>query len=168
MSNLTAQLFPAFNQDILTDLLRCPSRKPGGSPASWRWLVHDAVRWRHPRGDGVHFPFGRAAAVPQGQGAERGSGLWACCWRFGGGGVGKTFLAVHPVAPHLPGGFGARLGGGGAVRRFSWRWLGFFYAAFAPVRLRRGQLLAGTLVAACCGSRSPAVRWFLRVIPDYG
>lgn len=168
MSNLTAQLFPAFNQDILTDLLALSQSKAWGlagvvalvwSMTPFAGAIRAAMECIFRSGVRLQFLKAKALNVAAVLGM-----LLAFVAVVGG----KTFLAVHPVAPHLPGGL-ARVLGVGAPFAILLAVLGFFYAAFAPVRLRRGQLLAGTLVAALLlVAIRPLFGWFLRVNPDYG
>ena len=168
MANLTAQLFPAFNQDILTDLLALSQSKAWGlagivalvwSMTPFAAAIRTAME-RIFRSD-VRLQFWKAKALNL-------AAVLGILVTFVGLVGWKMFLTVHPLAERLPAGL-ANLLGSGAPFLITLAVLAFFYLVFAPVRLRRAHLFAGALAAAgLLTAIRPLFGWFLRVNPDYG
>ena len=168
MSNLTAQLFPAFNQDILTDLMALSQSKAWGlagvvalvwSMTPFAGAIRTAME-RIFRSD-VRLQFWKAKALNV-------AAVLGILVTFVGLVGWKMFLTVHPLEERMPAG-AAKMLGAGAPFAITLAVLAFFYWVFAPVRLRRAHLLAGALAAtALLTVIRPLFGWFLRVNPDYG
>lgn len=170
MAELTAQIFPAFNQDILTDLMALSQSKAWGvagiialvwSMTPFAGAIRTAMD-RIFRAEGrMQFLKAKALNVAAVLGILT-TFVALVGW--------KMFLLVRPLPERLPIPVAlAKLLEVGAPFGITLAVLGFFYLVFAPVRLRRSQLLAGALTAAgLLLVIRPLFGWFLRVNPDYG
>ncbi len=168
LANLTTQLFPAFNQDILADLMALSQSKAWGVAGiiALVWSMTPfagAIRTSMERifRSGVRMQFLKAKALNV-------AAVLAMLVMFVGLVGWKMFLLVRPLANRLPAGLAKALEVG-APLLVTLAVLAFFYAVFAPVRLRRAQLLAGALAATGLLSViRPLFGWFLKMNPDYG
>ena len=170
MADLTAQLFPAFNQDLLADVMALSQSKAWGvvgilalvwsmTPfaAALRTAMARIFRME------VRMSFLKAKALNV-------AAVLGILLTFVGLAGWKIFLMVRPLSERLPlpAGLSAALAVG-APFLIAAAVLAFFYGVFAPVRLRRPQLLAGAgATAALLIAIRPLFGWFLRVNPDYG
>ncbi len=170
MANLTAQLFPAFNQDILTDLMALSQSKAWGlagivallwSMTPFAGAIRTAMV-RIFRAD-VHLQFWKTKALNV-------AAVLGILLTFVALVGWKIFLLIRPLSEWLPLPAGAGHGlAAGAPFAITVAVLAFFYVAFAPVRLRRAQVLAGTLTTALLlAVIRPLFGWFLAVNPSYG
>lgn len=170
MSDLTAQLFPAFNQDILTDLMALSQSKTWGvvgvialvwSMTPFASAIRTAMDRIFRAGGGMQFLKAKVLNV---------AAVIGILSTFVGLVGWKMFLLIKPLQQRLsiPGWLAEGLAVG-APFLITLLVIAFFYLVFAPVRLRHGHLLAGALVTAgLLIVIRPLFGWFLRVNPDYG
>lgn len=170
MADLTAQLFPAFNQDILADVLALSQSK------AWGGVGIVALVWSM-------TPFAAALRTAMARifrteirmnilkaKALNVAAVLGMLVTFVGLAGWKIFLMVKPLSERLPLPAGlAEALAVGAPFLITVAVLAFFYLVFAPIRLRHAQLLTGALVtAALLIVIRPLFGWFLRVNPNYG
>ena len=170
MAELTSQLFPAFNQDILTDLMALSQSK------TWGVVGVIALVWSM-------TPF--AAAIRAGMDrifraevkrqflkakALNVAAVLAILSTFVGLVGWKMILLLKPLPARLPVPVWlAKAVAVGTPFMVTLAVIAFFYVVFAPVRLRRSQLVAGALATAgMLTVIRPLFGWFLKVNPDYG
>lgn len=170
MADLTAQLFPAFNQDILADVMALSQSK------AWGVVGIVALVWSMtPFAAALRTAMARIFRTEIRMGILKAKALNVAAVlgmlvTFVGLAGWKIFLMVKPLSERLPlpAGLSAALAVG-APFLITVAVLAFFYLAFAPIRLRHAQLLTGALVtAALLIVIRPLFGWFLRVNPDYG
>ena len=170
MANLTGQLFPAFNEDILADVMALSQSKAWGvagilalvwSMTPFAGAIRTAMV-RIFRAD-VHLQFWKTKALNV-------AAVLGILLTFVALVGWKIFLLIRPLPEWLPLPAGAGHGlAAGAPFAITVAVLAFFYVAFAPVRLRRAQMLAGALTTALLlAVIRPLFGWFLRMNPDYG
>ena len=170
MADLTAQLFPAFNQDILADVMALSQSK------AWGVVGIVALVWSMtPFAAALRTAMARIFRTEIRMGILKAKALNVAAMlgmlvTFVGLAGWKIFLMVKPLAERLPLPAGlAEALAVGAPFLITVAVLAFFYLAFAPIRLRHAQLLTGALVtAALLFVIRPLFGWFLRVNPDYG
>ena len=170
MADLTAQLFPAFNQDILADVMALSQSK------AWGVVGIVALVWSMtPFAAALRTAMARIFRTEIRMGILKAKALNVAAVlgmlvTFVGLAGWKIFLMVKPLAERLPLPAGlAEALAVGAPFLITVAVLAFFYLAFAPIRLRHAQLLTGALVtAALLIVIRPLFGWFLRVNPDYG
>ena len=170
MADLTAQLFPAFNQDILADVMALSQSK------AWGVVGIVALVWSMtPFAAALRTAMARIFRTEIRMGILKAKALNVAAVlgmlvTFVGLAGWKIFLMVKPLAERLPLPAGlAEALAVGAPFLITVAVLAFFYLAFAPIRLRHAQLLTGALVtAALLFVIRPLFGWFLRVNPDYG
>ena len=170
LAALAGELFPAFNADILRDLMALSQSKAWGvaGVVALVWSMTPfaaairAAMARVFRAE-ARLPFLKAKALNV-------AAVLGILLTFVGLAGWKMFLAVRPLHERLPLPAGlAEAVEVGAPFLVTLAVLAFFYLAFAPVRLRVRQLLAGALAtAALLAVIRPLFGWFLRVNPDYG
>ncbi len=168
MSDLTAQLFPAFNQDILADLMALSQSKAWGVAGiiALVWSMTPfagAIRTSMERvfRSEVRTRFLKAKALNV-------AAVLGILTTFIGLVGWKIFLLILPLEERLPSGL-AKMLGEGTPFLVTLVVLAFFYRVFAPVRLPRPHLLAGALAAAgLLIVIRPLFGWFLKMNPDYG
>jgi membrane protein len=170
MSNLTAQLFPAFNQDILADLMSLSQSKTWGVVGiiALVWSMTPfagAIRTAMDRifRAGIQMQFLKAKALNV-------AAVLGILVTFVGLVGWKMFLLVRPLPERLaiPAWLAKALAEG-APFLATLAVVGFFYLVFGPVRLRRTHLLTGALVTTgLLMVIRPLFGWFLKVNPDYG
>ena len=170
MANLTAQLFPAFNQDILTDLMALSQSKARGvvGVIALVWSMTPfagAIRTAMARifRSEIKMRFFKAKALNL-------AAVLGILITFVGLVGWKMFLLVKPLPERLPiPTWLANVLTEGTPFLVTVAVIAFFYLVFAPVRLRRGHLLTGALVtSALLIVIRPLFGWFLKVNPDYG
>ncbi len=170
MSELTAELFPAFNQDILSDLMSLSQSKAWGVAGiiALVWSMTPfagAIRAGMDRifRSEVKRQFLKAKALNV-------AAVLAILSTFIGLVGWKMFLLVQPLPERMP--IPAWLANAvtvGTPFLVTLAVLAFFYVVFTPVRLRRSQVLAGAMTTAVLLSViRPLFGWFLKVNPDYG
>ena len=170
MANLTGQLFPAFNQDLLADVMALSQSKAWGVAGilALVWSMTPfagAIRMAMERifRSGIRVQFVKAKVWNV-------AAVLGILTTFVGLVGWKVFLLIRPLServampswlePFLTSGapFGVTL----AV-------MVFFYGVFSPVRLSRSHLLTGALMATgLLMVIRPLFGWFLKVNPDYG
>jgi membrane protein len=170
MADLTEQLFPAFNQDILADVMALSQSKAWGVVGiiALVWSMTPfaaALRTAMARifRTEIRMNFLKAKALNV-------AAVLGMLVAFVGLAGWKIFLMVRPLAERLPLPAGlAEALAVGAPFLITVAVLAFFYLAFAPIRLRHAQLLTGALVTAgLLIVIRPLFGWFLKVNPDYG
>lgn len=170
MGELTAELFPAFNADILTDLMALSQSKAWGVAGiiALVWSMTPfaaAIRAGMERifRTEIRRQFFKAKALNV-------AAVLAILSTFVGLVGWKMFLLVKPLPDRLPvPAWLAKAVAAGAPFLVTVAVIAFFYAVFSPVRLRRSQGLAGALAAAgLLAVIRPLFGWFLKVNPDYG
>lgn len=170
MADLTAQLFPAFNQDILADVMALSQSKAWGvvGIVALVWSMTPfaaALRTAMARifRSEIRMNFLKAKALNV-------AAVLGMLVTFVGLAGWKIFLMVQPLSARVP--LPAQLAEAlavGAPFLITVAVLAFFYLAFAPIRLRHAQLLTGALVTAgLLIVIRPLFGWFLKVNPDYG
>ena len=170
LTALTAQLFPAFNRDILADVMALSQSKTWGvvgvvalvwSMTPFAAAIRNAMARIFRTENRMNFFKAKALNV---------AAVLGMLVTFVGLAGWKVFLLARPVSTRLPVPAGlVRFVAEGAPFLITLAVLAFFYLAFAPVRLRRGQLLAGALATATLlAVIRPLFGWFLQVNPDYG
>lgn len=170
MGTLTGELFPAFNQDILSDVMSLSQSKTWGvvgiialvwSMTPFAAAIRTAMS-RVFRAE-TRMPFLKAKALNV-------AAVLGILLTFVGLAGWKMLLMVKPLHERLP--VPLRLADAvevGAPFLITLGVLAFFYLVFAPVRLRHRQLLAGALTTAgLLIVIRPLFGWFLKVNPDYG
>ena len=170
MSDLTAQIFPAFNQDLLADLLALSQSKAWGAAGvvALVWSMTPfagAIRTamdRIFRAD-IRMKYLKAKALNL-------AAVLGILLTFVGLVGWKLFLLVRPLEVRLAvPGWPGRMLAEGAPFLVMLAVLAFFYLVFAPVRPRHAHLLAGALATtALLLVIRPLFGWFLRMNPDYG
>lgn len=170
MAGLTGELFPAFNQDILADLMALSQSKAWGAAGivALVWSMTPfaaAIRTAMVRvfRTEVRMNFLKAKALNV-------AAVLGILMTFVGLAGWKMFRVVRPVQTvwPMPHWLAAALGAAAPFLITSVV-LAFFYLAFAPLRLRRAHLWTGALVAAgLLLVIRPLFGWFLAVNPDYG
>ncbi len=168
MSSLTAELFPAFNQDILADLMALSQSKAWGvagiialvwSMTPFAGAIRTSME-RIFRSD-IRLRFFKAKALNV-------AAVLGILVTFIGLVGWKMFLLVQPLEERLPAG-PAKVLGEGAPFLVTLAVVAFFYLVFVPVRLRRSHLLAGAMITTVLLLViRPLFGWFLAVNPDYG
>jgi membrane protein len=170
MSELTSELFPAFNRDILADLMALSQSKAWGvvGVIALVWSMTPfagAIRAGMDRifRSEIKRQFLKAKALNV-------AAVLAILSTFVGLVGWKMFLLVQPLPDRLPvPAWLAHTVMAGMPFLVTLAVIAFFYVVFAPVRLRRSQLLAGALATAgMLTVIRPLFGWFLRVNPDYG
>jgi membrane protein len=170
MANLTAQLFPAFNQDILSDVMALSQSKAWGVAGivALVWSMTPfagAIRTAMDRifRSEVKMRFFKAKALNL-------AAVLGILVTFIGLVGWKMYLLVKPLPERLdiPAWLAKALAVGTPFL-VTVAVIAFFYLAFAPVRLRRSHLLVGALVTTgLLTVIRPLFGWFLAVNPDYG
>ncbi|HAL92290.1 MAG TPA: hypothetical protein DCM68_04610 [Verrucomicrobia bacterium] len=170
MAGLTGELFPAFNQDILKDLMSLSQSKAWGAAGivALVWSMTPfaaAIRTAMVRvfRAEVRMNFLKAKALNV-------AAVLGILMTFVGLAGWKMFRVVRPVQTPLPmPHWLVAAMGVAAPFLITFAVLAFFYLAFAPVRLRRPHVWTGALVAAgLLLVIRPLFGWFLAVNPDYG
>lgn len=170
MANLTAQMFPAFNQDILADVMALSQSKAWGMAGiiALVWSMTPfagAIRAAMDRifRSEVKMRFFKDKALNV-------AAVLGILVTFIGLVGWKMYLLVRPLPERMPiPAWLAKTLAEGTPFLVTLAILAFFYLVFAPVRLRRSHLLTGALVAATLLTViRPLFGWFLRVNPDYG
>jgi membrane protein len=170
MSDLVAQLFPAFNQDILADLMALSQSKAWGvagiialvwSMTPFAGAIRTAMD-RIFRAE-VRMQFLKAKALNV-------AAVLGILLTFTGLVGWKILLAVRPLRERMAvPGWLTQVMAEGAPFLVTLTVIAFFYLVFAPIRLSHRQLLSGALVtSALLLVIRPLFGWFLRVNPDYG
>lgn len=170
MANLTAELFPAFNQDILADLMALSQSKAWGvvgiialiwSMTPFAGAIRTAMA-RIFRSE-VKLRFFKAKALNL-------AAVLGILMTFVSLIGWKIFLLIQPLSERLPRSAGlAEILAVATPFLVTLAVLTFFYLVFAPVRQRRTHLLTGALVAAgLLTVIRPLFGWFLKVNPNYG
>lgn len=170
MTTLAGELFPAFNQDILADVMALSQSKTWGvvgiialvwSMTPFAAAIRTAMVRVFRAEIKMHFLKAKALNV---------AAVLGILVTFVGLAGWKMFLMIKPLHERLP--VPLRLAEAvevGAPFLIALAVLAFFYRVFAPVRLRHRQLLAGALTtAALLIVIRPLFGWFLRINPDYG
>lgn len=165
---LMADLLPDFNEGVVRELLNLAGRKV------WGLVGVLVLAWSM-------TPFAAAArsAVVRTFKEERRLGflrgkltdlaaVLALLLLFVGLVAAKLYFSRAAVVAGSPGWF-TELARGSIALAVTTVVLAFFYGAFAPVRLRRGELLAGALTAAVLlAVMRPVFALVLRYNPDFG
>ena len=170
MANLTGQLFPAFNEDILADVMALSQSKAWGvagilalvwSMTPFAGAIRAAMERIFRSGIRVQFVRDKVRNV---------AAVLGILTTFVGLVGWKVFLLIRPLGERvaMPSWVEGLLESG-APFLVTLAVLVFFYGVFSPVRLRREHLLAGALATAgLLMVIRPLFGWFLKVNPDYG
>ena len=170
MANLTGQLFPAFNQDILADVMALSQSKAWGvvgivalvwSMTPFAGAIRTAMERIFRSGIRVQFVKAKAWNV---------AAVLGILTTFVGLVGWKVFLLIRPLAERvsMPSWL-EPIFTSGAPFLVTWVVIAFSYLVFSPVHLRRTHLLTGASVTAgLLMVIRPLFGWFLKVNPDYG
>lgn len=170
MATLAGELFPAFNQDILADVMSLSQSKTWGvvgiialvwSMTPFAAAIRTAMVRVFRTERQMHFLKVKALNV---------AAVLGILLTFVGLAGWKMLLMIKPLHERLPvPPWLAKAVEIGTPFLITLVVLAFFYLVFAPVRLRHRQLLAGALATAgLLIVIRPLFGWFLKVNPDYG
>jgi membrane protein len=170
LAELTGELFPAFNQDILADLMALSQSKAWGAAGivALVWSMTPfaaAIRTAMVRIFRAEVRMGVLKAK-----ALNVAAVLGILVTFVGLAGWKVLLMVQPLSGRIPVPAGLiRAVATGAPFLITLAVLAFFFLVFAPIRLKGEQVLTGALTTAVLLIViRPLFGWFLQVNPDYG